>query len=80
LNPGCVLHDPWPPLDGEALDPAEWETEGHVLRPGAYRFHLAVVSAGTRARHFNVDVHLEPATKQPDLRAALNLIRITRRR
>ncbi len=72
--------DPWPPLDREALDPAEWETEGHVLRPGAYRFHLAVVSAGTHARHFNVDVQLERAARQPELRAALSLIRITRRR
>lgn len=72
--------DPWPPLDSAELDPAEWETEGHVLSPGAYRFHLAVVSAGTRARHFDVDVHLEAATRQPELRSALNLIRIARRR
>lgn len=72
--------DPWPPLDREALDPAEWETEGHVLRAGAYRFHLAIVSAGTRARHFDVDVHLENATRKPELRAALHLIRITKRR
>jgi hypothetical protein len=74
-----VKENPWPPL-GKRLKPSDWDEEGHVLLPGAYRIHLAVAGESLRALHYFVDVQLKEAGEEPDLREALNVLRCRARR
>jgi hypothetical protein len=69
-----VKENPWPPL-GMRLKPSDWDEEGHVLLPGAYRIHLALAGESLRARHYCVDVQLKEAGDEPDLREALTVLR-----